>query len=109
MSAVNISGTFSKDQRPFNGLEAIVDDLLDETKQRDSYIVIAEIRPHAYKFRADDGVKTPTVRVDHIEVVAEAADIKTMRELLERIYAARTGDSKPASMFDDYGDGEPEE
>jgi len=98
MTAVNVSGTFKKDQRPFCGLEAIADDLLDETQQRRTHFVVAEVRSHGYKFTAEDGIKTPTVKFDHIEVVLDDADMKTVKDLLTKIYAGRTGGEVPAEL-----------
>ena len=107
MTNVNLSGTFKKDARPFNGLTAVVDDLLDETKQRKTYLVVAEVRSHGYQFTAEDGVKTPTVKLDSIEVVLDDADAKVVRELLERLYNARTGGEKPAELpYDQGGEGD---
>ena len=98
MTAVNISGTFSKDQRPFCGLESIADELLDETKGMASYMVVAEIRPHSYVYRAEDGTKIPTVRFTHVEVCLDEADMKAVQALLTKLYAARTGSDMPAEL-----------
>lgn len=90
MTAVNISGTFRKDEKPYNGLAAIAKELTDRDKRLERYVVVAIIRPHAGRWLADDGTETPTIRFDQIEVLdGEAAN--QARELMNEAYRARTG------------------
>lgn len=90
MTAVNISGTFKKDEKPYNGLVSIAKELTDRDRRLERYVVVAVIRPHAGRWLADDGTETPTIRFDHIEVLdGTAAD--TARALLNEAYRARTG------------------
>jgi len=101
MTAVNLSGSFKRDERPFNGIEAIAEELLDEKLGHESYFVVAEIKPHTYVYHADDGSKIPTVRFTHIEVVHTDDDEKAVKALLNRYYTERTGGEMPATLFDD--------
>lgn len=104
MTAVKISGTFKKDERPYNGLEAIADDLLNEAQQRRTYLVVAEVRSHGYQYNAEDGTKTPTVKFDHIEAALDEGERKLVKDLLTKIYERRTGAEMPATLFDDLDD-----
>ena len=98
MTSVNISGTMRKDERPFNGLEAITDELIDESKQLATYLVVAEIRPQGYHFSSEDGTKVPTVKFMHVEVITDDADMKAVKSMLTSIYAQRTGQEVPATL-----------
>lgn len=109
---VNISATFSKEQRPRNGLEAIAHKLVDEDLLHAQYVVVATVQPKRVATDAEDGTKTPTIRFDHIEVVTDDADVQLVRDLLRRRLKDRTGleDSEPpASLFDVLPGGEPED
>lgn len=101
MTAVKLQGTFKKDERPFNGLEEIADKLVKEAKTPKTYLVVAEVRSVGYEYHADDGTKTPKVKFEQIEVVLDDADAKIVKELLTRIYAARTGNEPQATLLDD--------
>lgn len=106
MTAVNISGTFRKDERPYNGLEAIADELADKTKLHESYLVVGIVSPKFVKTDAEDGTDTPTVRFDRIEpLFGEAADMA--RKLLDGAHQERTGrDPQMQLDFGVDGDGE---
>lgn len=94
MTAVNISGTFKKDSRPLNGLEAIAKQLLDRDNALATYVVVGVVRPHAIKWLADDGMETPTVRFESIEVL-DGAGADRVREMIVAAYRARTGKDDP--------------
>ncbi|MGW3608972.1 hypothetical protein ACWD6N_03635 [Micromonospora sp. NPDC005163] len=100
--AVNISATFKKDEKPRNGLAAIAEQLVDEDLLHAQYVVVATIRPKRVAMDAEDGVKTPTIRFDHIEVLTDVADVELAKGLLARRLKDRTGieDTEPASLFD---------
>lgn len=106
MTAVNISGTFRKDERPYNGLEKIADALTNKGKLHESYVVVGIVTPKFVKTNAEDGTDTPTVRFDRIEPLeGEAAD--AARALLDAAYQERTG--RDPQMALDFGvDGERE-
>lgn len=104
--SVNISATFSKDQKPLNGLatDRMVALLSDEAKLHDSYIVVARVRPHVIKTAAEDGTRTPTVRFDHIEPL-EGDQAAAAVELLNAAYTERTGREPQMELdFDLDGD-----
>jgi hypothetical protein len=97
---VNIAATFKKAERPMNGLEAIVDKLVDERLMHAEYVVVATVRPKFAKIDAEDGSRTPTVKFDHIEVLEDdAAD--DARKLLAERYEERTGRGEQPPM--DFG------
>lgn len=110
--AVNISATFTKDEKPRNGLVQIEDKLVDDDLLHAQYVVVATIRPKRVATDAEDGTKTPTIRFDHIEVLVDDADVEVARALLKRRLKDRTGldDTPPASLFDvlDEGQGDGE-
>jgi len=99
--AVNISATFSKKDRPRNGLDAIAAKLVDDDLQQAEYWGVVRVRPNFYKVSAEDGERTATVEIAHIEVALDEADIEATRSLLQRRYKDRTGidDAPPADLF----------
>jgi hypothetical protein len=103
--SVNISATFKKDERPRNGLEAIAGKLVDDDLQHEEYVIVAIIRPKFFKVVAEDGERTPTIRLDHVEVMVDEAAAKTARELLKDRYKDRTGkdDTPPPDLFSSGG------
>lgn len=85
MSAVHISGTFKKDERSENGLEAIAEELVkDELSQR---LIVGIVVPHAFKKIAGEAM-TPTVRIIAVEVV-DGNDAGTVRDLINSYRAKR--------------------
>lgn len=103
--AVNISATFTKDEKPRNGLVQIEDKLVNDDLLHAQYVVVATIRPKRVATDAEDGTKTPTIRFDHIEVLVDDADVAAVRALLARRLKDRTGldDTPPATLFDVAG------
>ena len=73
MSAVNISGTFKKDRRPDNGLEAIANDLVKNEFARYTVVGIVEL----HKVVKEPGEEPrPTVHFVALEVLdGDAADV----------------------------------
>jgi hypothetical protein len=109
MSAVNISGTFSKDERPNNGLEQISADLVaDELRPR---IVIGVVVPHKFVRKPGEGT-VPTVRFEAIEVVTTDDDVETVHEMMDRLRKERHQQPVMRSLFDgerdDQDDGDPD-
>lgn len=107
---VNISATFTKEERPRNGLDAIADKLVDEQLQHAQYVVVATVSPKFVKLVAEDGTKTPTIRFDAIEVLEEQSAIDAARQLLVERYQERTGHDPqlPLSFGVDGPDGDGE-
>jgi hypothetical protein len=102
VTAVNLSGTFAKDERPYNGLEEIADQLIDD--EFGTHYVISRIKPHGYSKKPGEPM-SPTVKLEHIEVVTgEDADWVTKK--LDELYQARTGreDAPPKDLFDTAGE-----
>jgi len=96
---VNISGTFSKDDRPNNGLETIAAELIkDELSPR---VVVAIIVPHSYS-KSVGGPLVPTVRFAAIEVVPDGPDAITVRDMLDRIRGRRDQAPVMRSLFEEH-------
>lgn len=102
--AVNIKGTFKKDDKPNNGLEAISKELSGRPHERRIAIVI--VRPARTVIDHADGTVTPTVQIDNIEALT-GDDAKSAWELLANAYESRTGNPMPPqSLFDGPGTGD---
>jgi hypothetical protein len=102
MPAVGISGTFPKDERPNNGLEAIYDDLLkDELTSR---VIVGVVVPHAYAPRKVGEPDIPVVRFVYIEVVdGDNADV--VREMIDAVRLRRNvGPAQPTLPLDGLRD-----
>lgn len=85
MGAVNISGTFKKDERSENGLESISAELVkDELSQR---LIVGIVTPHAFKKVAGEEM-IPTVRIIAVEVV-NGEDAVIVRDLINTYRANR--------------------
>jgi len=105
MTAVRISGTFKKDERPFNGLEAIAESLLDHSLAGQDYTVVAKVRAHASRWTAEDGEEIPTAKITRVEVV-DGDDAAAVEALIKQQYRKRTGQSSEPTLFDDEPAGE---
>lgn len=105
---VNISAAFAKADRPRNGLAAIAEKLVNDDLQHAEYYGVVRIKPNFYQVSAEDGTRTPTVKLPQIEVALDEADIETVREILSRRLKDRTGledDVEPDALFDVTSDG----
>jgi len=98
--AVNVSATFRKDEREFNGLEAIRQELIDKPLVR--HLVVAEVETIRLTTDVrDGGVITPTIKLVTVEPLeGEAAE--HAKKLLDEAYHHRTGQTAPPpTLFDD--------
>ncbi|GAA4681255.1 hypothetical protein [Phytohabitans rumicis] len=86
MTAVNISGTFAKDERPYNGLEAIAEQLVDD--EFGTHYTISRIKPHGYNKKPGEAV-VPVAKHEHIEVVT-GDDAEWVAKKLDERYRARS-------------------
>jgi hypothetical protein len=101
--AVNVSATFKKDEREYNGLEGIRDDLIGKPLERRTIVATIEVTAITTNVR-DGGVQTPTVRLVSVEALS-GDDALTARKLLDAAYHERTGQTAPPpSLFDDGQD-----
>lgn len=113
MTAVNLKGTFSKNERTENGLERIADQLVDNEWARHTVVGVVEL----HKVTKTPGEPpVPTVRFLAIEPLEGQAET-TAREYLDKARAQRglslladtlfdaSPDSRDAFGYDD-GDGE---
>ena len=94
---VNISASFSKDDKIYNGLEHIIKELLDEPLLRRVAVVVFDTSFSKRDF-AHGGTETPTIRIVQIEPLADEAAVDA-RALLADAYSQRTGGAEP--MQDD--------
>lgn len=101
--SVKIKASITKEDRPFNGLNAIAEQLVADPKQ--GHYVVAYIKPVNYEVDAEDGTETPKVRFVRIEPCADD-DAKTVQEILERLYTDRTGGGSQDTLFDEGNRGE---
>ncbi|HZN77978.1 MAG TPA: hypothetical protein VFC00_40725 [Micromonosporaceae bacterium] len=86
--SVSISGTFKQDQREYNGLEAIEEDLIKDPLTH-RYGVIRYTTLRITEEVADGGVRTPTVRLLHIEPV-DGDNEELVKGILLGVFQART-------------------
>lgn len=95
-SAVNISGTFKKDSRPSNGLEAIADALVKDELAR--HVVVGIVELHKVTKEPGEAAR-PTVRFVAIEPIeGDAEDL--VRDLLNKARTARGLNVVPEGLFD---------
>ncbi|MET7949246.1 hypothetical protein [Micromonospora sp. NPDC005324] len=99
---VNISSAWTKENRPRNGLSEIEGKLVNDQLLDASYWAVVRVEPNFYKVSSEDGSRTPTAKIAHIEVAVDEDDIEAVRSLLQRRYKDRTGidDQEPATLFD---------
>ncbi len=89
--AVNIKASFTKETRPLNGLEAILDQLLE--KPYEEHYVICKVRnARSTKDHENGGTETPTVNFFHIEPMLSDKDEQDAKKLFEQACKARLGD-----------------
>jgi len=100
MKAVNVAGTFKKDQRELNGLESIAQELIDSPLERRVVAALVETRRVVKDF-ADGGSERVVTGIVHIEPLTGDAATDT-RKHLDEAFRARTGrDDSPAdTLFD---------
>jgi hypothetical protein len=97
---VAIKAKFGKDKKVYNGLDAIVDDLLEKPLQE--HYVIAKVRTARITTDVENGgVETPTVSLEHIEVMLSDKEEAAARKLFEAACKARLGDLPQQTLFDD--------
>jgi hypothetical protein len=95
---VSISAAFKKDSRDLNGLESIVQELIDSPLDRRVIVAMVEVIRTTIDHR-DGGTRTPTVKLLQIEPLA--GDVaEQAQKLLAEAYTARTGMSHEPTLFD---------
>lgn len=98
--SVNLSAQFTKEERHLNGLLGIEKQLIDDPRAR--RLIVAEVDTKFIKEEIDEGIRTPTVRLVHIEPLSgEAAE--DARRLLNEAYKDRTDNG--TLPFDEAEDG----
>jgi len=99
MTAVKIQGTFKKDEREYNGLESIGDELINSPLVR--HVVVAVIETVTYEVNVrDGGTKTPKVRLVSVEPLQGDAAVHATK-LRDEAYHERTGQiAPPPTLFD---------
>lgn len=95
-SAVNISGTFKKDSRPSNGLEAIADALVKDELGRHVVVGIVEL----HKVVKEPG-EAPRLTVRFVAIEPVDGDYEDqVREILDKARTARGLNAVPKGLFD---------
>lgn len=100
MGAVQISGTFKKDERPYNGLEQVSKDFAEDPLTE--FYVIAKVECVGFnEDRDNDWIKVPRVRFTHIEVMQSDKEESAARKLFDQACKARLGELPKQTLFDD--------
>jgi hypothetical protein len=97
MPAVGISGTFPKEERSNNGLEAIYDQLLKD--EVSPVVVIGVFVPHAYQPRKVGEPEVPVLRPIYLEV-ADGDNALVVREMIDEKRAIRNHGPLAETLFD---------
>lgn len=96
---VAIKAKFGKDTKALNGLDAIMEELID--KPLAEHYVIAKVSVVRIVDDIENGgVETPTVAFKHIEVMLSDNDVKDAKRLFETACKARLGELPQATLFD---------
>jgi hypothetical protein len=97
---VHISAAWSKDEKKYNGLEAISKLLVDQPLVE--HYIIAKVTTKRITRDIDEGgAEIPTVALKHIEVISGAKAEKSAKRLFETACKERLGELPQASLFDD--------
>lgn len=100
MGTVAIQASFGKDQKIYNGLEAIAEDLLD--KPLEEHYIIAKVRTAYTKTDyKNGGAETPTVEFAHIEVMLSDKEEAAAKKLFEQACKLRLGELPQQTLFED--------
>jgi hypothetical protein len=99
---VNIAGTFKKDQREYNGLEAIASKLIDDPLTRRVVVGVVETK-RIVRDMADGGTETAVVRFVHLEAV-DGDQGEQAKQMLAKAYTERTGGQADETLFDHAGE-----
>ena len=106
MTAVTIRGTFSKDERPSNGLEEIADDLVKN--QFDRHYIVGLVQFAGGNVTGPGEGLTPAVKFAAIEVVS-GDDAVTVKALLDKTRASRDLAPVQEQLFDTDRDDDPDD
>lgn len=101
--AIKISGSYKKDERAYNGLEAIAKDLIEEP-HTEHYIIAKVGCLRIAEEIEDGGSKTVTVKLKHIEVMLSNKDETDAKKIFERAAKARLGEVPQQTLFEDHAD-----
>lgn len=101
---VNISGTFTKENRESNGLESIHDELVEAGLDRHIVVGLVETK-FVKRDVAAGGIDTPTVRFVSIEPLTGPA-AAAARELLDAARQERTGQRVDPTLLDELATAE---
>lgn len=103
MPSVDISAQHSKAERPFFGLDRILDELL-EHPLKEHVIILRAVRS-GLTVNDQRGTSTPRIRPLHIEVMVDPVRRKEAEALLDAEYRSRTGRSEmpPNDLFNGGG------
>lgn len=98
---IAIQASFGKDTKPLNGLEAIIQELLDKPLQEQ--YVICKVRNARTSIDHENGdVETPTIKFTHIEPMLSDKEEAAAKKLFEAACKARLGDLPQQTLFEDH-------
>lgn len=97
MAKVNISAKFGKDTSLYNGLGAMVEDLLDDPTTVRTAVVSYAVGFSKRDF-ANGGAETPTIRIMQIEPL-EGSAAESAKKLQRKAFQARTGNPMQEPLF----------
>lgn len=99
MPSVDISAQHSKDEKPFFGLDRILQQLLDDPLEE--HVIVARMVRSGLTVNDQQGTSRPRIRPLHIEVMVNKVRQKEALSLLEAEYRERTGreDLPPSDLF----------
>lgn len=99
MAGVRIAAQFVGEERSMNGLNGIVEELLEDP--REEHYIVAKVKVRRITEDIEDGgIRTPTVNLVHIEPL-DGKDGETAHRLLQKAYLARQKGEAAASGQDD--------
>lgn len=94
---VNISAKFTKNDELYNGLHAIVDELLAEPTLLRTAVVTYKVKFDKADWE-NGGAKTPTIKISEFEPVFDEAAVQA-KTLQREAFKARTGNAMQDDLF----------
>jgi hypothetical protein len=95
-------GTFKKDERVNNGLEAVREQLIEGARKpgNKTHLVVGMVTVKRVTFDAEDGIETPVVKFVGLEVVDGFDGAEDARKLFEKVHRGRTGTDLGPDLID---------
>ena len=100
MGVVHVAASWSKDEKKYNGLEAIAKELVDNPLQ-EHYIICKVTTKRITRDISEGGAEIPTVWLKHVEVMLTPGDEKAAKKLFDKACQKRLGELPQATLFED--------